>query len=432
MYGQDVFMKPSVVLIAPYSSYRLVPYLQAIEALDLLAIVVSQSRQMPISNRITGLHVDFAEAEQAFEKILAIAESCTVVAVIGSDDSTVALSARVAEALGLVHNDPDAVRYSRRKDLARDCLQKAGLRVPRFQCLSIRDALGNPDHSVGYPCVVKPVSLSGSRGVIRANTPEEFRLACARIQPILQAESLPDEEADRILIEQYIPGREYAFEGILQNGKMTRLILFDKPDPLEGPFFEETYYIMPSRLPEEQQQQVSDTVGLACAAYGLREGPVHAEVRLHEGQVWILEIAARTIGGQCARLLRFGTGRNLEELVVMYASGYHVELSEQDSAGGVLMIPIPRHGILRRVEGVMAALKIPYIEDLEISMREGYELVPLPEGDSYLGFIFARAPTADLAEQALREAHACLRIITTPILGMQQIAIPNADRASAV
>lgn len=420
-------MKPSVVLIAPYSSYRLVPYLQAIDDLNLQAIVVSQSRHMPISNNIVGVHVDFTLPEQAFEKIQLIAHSHQVVAVIGTDDATVELSARVAAELGLVHNRPDAVLYSRRKDLARDCLHKAGLDVPRFQCISIQDAIQNPQHQIGYPCVVKPLSLSGSRGVIRVNNVNEFRHACERIHRILQNEPLPEEEADRILIEQYIPGQEYAFEGILQNGQLTRLVLFDKPDALEGPFFEETYYIMPSRLPDSVQLQITDAIQRACTAYGLREGPVHAEVRLHQGKVWFLEIAARTIGGQCARLLRFGTGYNLEQLVVMYASGYRVELHGQDNAGGVLMIPIPGHGILRRVEGVMAALKIPYIEDLEISVREGYELVPLPEGDGYLGFIFARAPTAELAEQALRQAHACLQIITTPILGMQTISIPSED-----
>jgi len=202
---------------------------------------------------------------------------------------------------------------------------------------------------------------------------------------------------------------------MLHHGELRVLALFDKPDPLEGPYFEETYYITPSRLDPDTQALIRKRVAQACAAYGLVTGPVHAELRLHEGEAWILEVAARTIGGQCARLLRFGTGYGLEEQVIAEALGQPLTPNADNGAAGVLMIPIPRAGILRRVEGLLAAQRVPYIEDIEISVREGYELVPLPEGASYLGFIFARAPTPELAEQALREAHACLNIVVAPV-----------------
>ena len=202
---------------------------------------------------------------------------------------------------------------------------------------------------------------------------------------------------------------------MLHHGELRVLALFDKPDPLEGPFFEETYYITPSRLDAGTQALIRQRVAQACAAYGLVTGPVHAELRLHDGEAWILEVAARTIGGQCARLLRFGTGHGLEEQVIAEALGQALTPNADNGAAGVLMIPIPRAGILRRVEGLLAAQRMPYIEDIEISVREAYELVPLPEGASYLGFIFARAPTPELAEQALREAHACLNIVVAPV-----------------
>jgi hypothetical protein len=194
------------------------------------------------------------------------------------------------------------------------------------------------------------------------------------------------------------------------------LAIFDKPDPLEGPFFEETYYTTPSRRALVEQALIRQRLEAACHAYGLCEGPVHAELRLSEGDAWIMEVASRTIGGDCARLLRFGTGHGLEELVLAQAAGHPLPAVPEQGGAGVLMIPIPRHGILRRVEGVLAARRVRFIEDVEISRREGYELVPLPEGASYLGFIFARAPTPEQAEQALREAHGKLNIVVAPVM----------------
>jgi len=223
------------------------------------------------------------------------------------------------------------------------------------------------------------------------------------------------EEREAVLIESFIPGAEVAVEGLLRAGQLEVLAIFDKPDPLDGPYFEETYYVTPSRHPRAVQDAVAARVAEACAAYGLREGPVHAECRINERGVWVLEIAARTIGGLCGRLLRFGTGYGLEELVLQHALGRRVATRGADGAAGVLMIPIPQAGILRRVEGVLAASRVPHIEEVVIDVREGYELVPLPEGASYLGFIFARAPSAAEAEAALRAAHAELRIVVAPL-----------------
>ena len=222
-------------------------------------------------------------------------------------------------------------------------------------------------------------------------------------------------ERDRLLIERYQRGVEVALEGLLEAGRLEVLAVFDKPDPLEGPYFEETYYISPSRQSAAVLARVHDCVQAACRAYGLSTGPVHAELRIDGDSVYLLEVAARTIGGQCARLLELGTGHSLEALVIARALGLVLPVSAAAGASGVLMIPIPRGGVLRRVEGVLAATRVPGIEDLEISVREGYELVPLPEGSSYLGFIFARGPSPEAVEDALRAAHAKLEIVTAPV-----------------
>jgi biotin carboxylase len=324
--------------------------------------------------------------------------------------------------LGLAHNPLSAVRAARRKDLARDALRVAGLPVPRFRCLDLTQPLTPQITGLEYPCVIKPLAMAASRGVIRVDSSDGLRHMLPRVAAIV-ADALVPDERDRVLVESFLPGTEIAVEGLLSGGRLHVLAVFDKPEPLNGPFFEESYYITPSRLPQALLDGAIERLTQACAAYGLREGPVHGELRLHQGEAWIVEVAARTIGGDCARLLSFGAGRSLEELVLRQALGWSLDLHPRGAAAGVLMIPTPRAGILRRVEGVLAAQRLPHIDDLMISVREGYELVPLPEGGSYLGFVFAHADTPQEVERALRDAHDCLNVVVAPSL---PVAVPAA------
>jgi biotin carboxylase len=416
-------MPPRLLLISPRYSYRIAAYLHAAEDLGIDVLVASNGKHSLIGALKEGLHIEPANLRTSLERILRAGDARPFSGVVGSDDESVELAYRVAQALNLPGNPPAAALYARRKDLARTRLKDAGLPIPVFALIDIDRAAAGELPEVPFPLVIKPLSMSASRGVIRADDAEAFYAAIQRIRPIVEGLG-SHEERNTLLAEAYLTGVEVALEGILTDGELSVLALFDKPDPLEGPFFEETYYITPSHLKAQVQQQIADRVAEACAAYGLREGPVHAELRINEEDIWIVEVAARTIGGQCGRLLRFGTGHTLEQLVVSYAVGRPLPLETQTEAAGVLMIPIPRAGVLRRVEGILAAQKVPYIEDIEISVREGYELVPLPEGDSYLGFMFARAPTAETAEQALREAHSRLKIITAPIWKIAGVPSP--------
>ncbi len=258
--------------------------------------------------------------------------------------------------------------------------------------------------------------------MIRADSQEQALLACARIEAILAGEALQDEfSATHVLIEQFVPGHEVALEGLLKNERLDVLAIFDKPDPLDGPFFEETYYITPSRHTAADQENSIVCVKAACKALGLSEGPIHAEVRLSAEGCVVLEVASRTIGGECARLLSYGTGHSLESLVIAHATGKPLEIQAETGAAGVLMIPTPQAGIMRRVEGISAARAVPFVEDILINVREGYELVPLPEGSSYLGFMFASAPTPQQAEAALRAAHAELKIVVAPLMKFEDL-----------
>ncbi len=405
-----------ILLIAPHGSYRTAPFLAAAKTRGIEVLIASEAKHSLVSAYAQGLHLNLDDPQASLQTILREAQRQPFAAVLGCDDASTELAALAASELGLPHNPTTAVRLARRKDLARERLTKAGVPVPRHWRLDLTRPLAAQIEDIRFPCVLKPVALSASRGVIRADNFDELTHAAARIQILLARTGLHDaEERETILVEEFIPGFEVAVEGLLTHGQLDILTIFDKPDPLNGPYFEETYYITPSRLDSLTQQALRVTISAACAAYGLREGPIHAECRINEQGIWILEVAARTIGGLCGRLLRFGTGSSLEELVLLHALGERPELNSEVGGAGVLMIPIPQAGILRRVEGVSAAEKVPYIEEVIIDVREGYELVPLPEGASYLGFIFARAPSAAQAEAALRAAHACLQVVVMPL-----------------
>lgn len=407
-------VKLRVLLIAPHNSYRIPPFMNAAAELGLDLLIASQGKYSLVSGVADGLHIDISDQQKALTDILANAQQHPLAGVIASDDIAVELASRTAEALGLPGNPPAAAMYSRRKDLARERLKKAGVPVPWFKRIDLSLSLAAQLDGVPYPCVVKPVALSASRGVIRANDREQLLTAISRITPMLK-DVMDETERRYLLVEQFIHGREYAIEGMLSCGRFSLLAVFDKPDDLDGPYFEETYYITPSRADAEVQQQLAQRVQQVCHAYGLSEGPVHAELRVNETGVWVMEVAARSIGGECAQLLRFGTGYSLEQLVLSHAVGKTPEVKEHDKAAGVLMIPVPEHGILRRVEGVLKAQRIEHVEEVKLSVREGYELIPLPEGDSYLGFIFASADSAEQVEAALRQAHACLNIVVAPV-----------------
>ncbi len=404
---------PRVLLFASPTSYRIAAYREAAGRLGIDMLVAAEGRHALISEIADGLRVELDSPDGVLDRVLEEARRRPFSGVVATDDGTVELATRAAAALGMPHNPLAAVRASRRKDWARERLRAAGVPVPGFRRVDLREQLRPQLDGVRFPCVVKPLALAGSRGVIRADDADALVAACRRIESIVATLS-DDEEGRFLLVEDYIPGVEAALEGILRAGVLKVLAIFDKPDPLEGPFFEETYYVTPSSLSSATQRQVRARVAEACAAYGLREGPIHAELRINGDGVWILEIAARTIGGDCARLLRFGTGRSLEEIVLAHAIGGDVSIERAAGAAGVLMIPTGRAGCLRRVEGVLAARRVPLVEDVVISVREGYELVPLPEGSSYLGFIFARGPTAGAVEAALRRAHGCLRVVVAP------------------
>jgi biotin carboxylase len=398
-----------VLLLIPTTTYRTEDFIAAAGKLD-VEMVVASERPNVFEGELPDslLTLDFADPEAAARTVAAFARRHPFDAVVPVDDRTAVVGAAVAERLGLRASPVAAVQTTRNKHRMREAFARAGVRSPGFRLFTLADDPERAARRVTYPCVLKPTILAGSRGVIRADDEGEFAAAFRRIAAILEA---PDAAAlgegrDQILVEDFIPGREVALEGLLVGGDLHVLALFDKPDPLDGPYFEETLYVTPSRLPAEVQEAIAAEARWAARALGLTEGPVHAELRVNERAPWVVEVAARTIGGLCSRTLRFGAGLTLEELVIRHALGIELESLERERRpAGVMMLPIPCGGVLRAVHGREAALAVPGIEDVAITAHIGQRLVPLPEGCRYLGFVFARAASPEAVEGALREAH---------------------------
>ena len=401
-----------LLLLLPTTTYRTEDFLDAARTLGVDVVCASEKPSTFEAHAPDHLlTLDFADPDAAAARVAALAGRRPLNAVVGVDDLTTVAAAAIAERLGLRSNPVAAVAAARDKHQMRQCLAAAGVPVPRFRPIALKDDPFLAARGVAFPCVLKPLALSASRGVIRANNVDQFIAAIRRIGALLQRADVEaaGDAAQFLLAEQYVPGVEVALEGLRVRGTLHTLALFDKPDPLEGPFFEETIYVTPSRLPATAQRAIEHVTAAACAALGLDEGPVHAELRVNDAGPWVLEVAARSIGGLCSRTLRFGTGMTLEEIVLRHALGWPIaSLTRERRPAGVMMIPIPRAGRLAAVRGVKAAGAVAGIEEVAITAHAGQELVPLPEGWQYLGFIFARADTPDAVEAALRDAHARL------------------------
>lgn len=407
-----------LLLLIPTTTYRTEDFMDAARRLD-VDLVVAAERPNVMAGEFPDhlLTVPFDDPERAARELAEYARRRPIDAVVPVDDETTLVGAAIAARLGLRCNPVGAVAAARNKRLMRERLAKAGLPGPVFTTVSVHEDPAAVARRMTYPCVLKPLVLSASRGVIRADDPAAFVAAFQRVRAILAE---PDVAAlgdgtDQILVEAFVPGVEVALEGLLIAGTLSVLALFDKPDPLDGPYFEETIYVTPSRLPATTQRAIADVTAQAARALGLEDGPIHAELRLDARAAAdaprpvMLELAARSIGGLCSRTLRFGTGLTLEDLILRRALDLPIaSLEREGRAAGVMMIPIRRAGVLEKVEGLDAAEAMPLIEDVTISAHPGETLVPLPEGHRYLGFIFARGDDPAAVERALRDAHARL------------------------
>ena len=405
---------PRVLLVAATTGYQIRSFRSAAERLGVeLVLATDRCRRLDDPWRDGAVAVPFHDEDAAVRAIVEESASAPFQAVLAVGDRPALIGALAARSLGLRGHPPAAVRVAGHKLKTRRRMRADGLRTPWFRSVSVNLDNGALLERIAYPCVVKPLGMAASRGVIRADTPAELAAAAGRVRRLLatpEVRALRDPANDSIAVEEYIPGREVAVEGLMTDGRLQVLAIFDKPDPLEGPFFEESIYVTPDRLPPEERLEVIRQADAAVQALGLKHGPVHAECRLGPRGVVVLEVAARPIGGLCSRVLRFdgpaGDGLSLEELLLRHALGRPVvgcRLSSE--AAAVMMIPVPDAGIFQGIDGLDAARSVPLIQDVVITTKPGQRLVPWPEGASYPGFIFARGRMPDDVVAAVRTAH---------------------------
>jgi len=393
-----------------------------------LVFVTDRCHQLDDPWHDRAVPVRFEAPEEAAHAVMQEQSGQRVDGVLALGDRPTLAAAYVARGLGIPHNHPASVEACRSKLRLREVFRDAGLPTPWFRSMPLQ-AIPEPAlMGITYPCVLKPISLSASQGVVRVNNREEFLAGASRLKRLLESAEIQatrEPNLDRMIVEQYLPGREVAVEGLLKDGKLRILAIFDKPDPLEGPYFEETIYITPSRLAEIEQELIKKSFMEAARALGLTHGPVHGEFRLNDRGVWPIEVAARPIGGLCARALRFQLENEnepigLEELLLRHAldlPGW--DAPREAAASGVLMIPVPQSGILEKVEGAEEARRVPGVTELEITVRWRDYIAAWPDGSSYLGFLFARSETPVEAENALREGHSKLNFKLMPRLPVE-------------
>ena len=403
---------PRVLLLVPARTYRAADFLTAASRLG-LDLVVGSDGALPLGGHPVVL-VSPGDPERSADRIMA--RTGPVAAVVAADTPMLILAAVIAGRMGLPHNPVDAVTAACDKAAQRRRWAAAQVAQPAFRVVpaaAAEDALRQAAAEVGWPCVVKAASLSASQGVLRADDPAAAVAAARRIRQVLATAGRPPDEP--LLVEEYVPGPELSIDGLLAGGALTVTAVFDKPWTPEGPTFEETLLITPSRLPGPVLAAAIAAAGQAARALGLRHGPIHAELRIDErgGRVRpvMLELAARCIGGLCSRALRFPGDMSLEEMVLAHALGRPTPGRRRGAPSGVLMLPVPRPGVLRAVEGRAEAAAVPGVTGLSITVPVGQRVRPLPDGDRYLGFIFAEGETQDQVERTLGAARERLRVV---------------------
>jgi biotin carboxylase len=433
-----------VLLLASTRAYHTDDFIQAAKRLGIeLVLGTDRCHRLAEVWPEGAISLDFRDPDAAAATIAEHARAAPIAGIVPTDETTAIIAARAAALLGLRANPRAAVEAAGNKLRFRQALSAAGLAQPAFVTVDASAHI-RPEAAragVAYPVVVKPLHLSASRGVMRADSDDELAERMARLAALLRDPEVTARDplaARLMLIESFVPGPEVAYEGLLVRGRLSTLAIFDKPDPLDGPFFAETIYVTPSVKPAEMRDAIAREVAAAARAIGLEEGPVHAELRLsgsgpsnrprhgaspgdasfRRGGPVVLELAARAIGGLCTRTLRFGAGISLEELLLGHAAGRDVSelLARETGASGVYMLPVPEHGVVREIHGVDQAMAVPGVRDVVITVRPGEVVVPLPEGNAYMGFVFAAGHETGAVVAALRRAAALIRFRIAPRL----------------
>ena len=395
---------PKAVVILPSNTYRASDFIEAAESLG-IDLVVASEQPAPFDMGDRYVHIDCADPIAAAESIAALGERVPIDGVVAADDQGVMVAAHANSILGLRGNTPAAAATTRNKLLMRQRLAESEIDQPRFAALEPGEPADSAAAEVDFPWVMKPLDRSASQGVMRVDRPEDLEPTAAHIRNLLG-------EAATLLLESFVGGEEIAIEGLVADGELTVLAVFDKPDTSSGPYFPETLFVTPSRLPTDTLAEAERVAAGAIRALGLSSGPVHVELRVEGTRARIIEVAARSIGGLCSRSLNFGLmGTTLESLILRNAIGSErTTLRREPSASGVLMVPTPHSGTLSAIANQEETRQIEGITGMDFTITPGGRITAPPDGERYLGFVYARSETPEQVESALRKAMATLEV----------------------
>lgn len=396
-----------LLVILPANTYRAQRFLEAARKLGVDVFIATDSDFSPPdpSNSVID-GISFCDPKEAGRQIADIIRHQGPMSVLAVDEAAVEVAEWTRVALGLIDHPNSGILATRDKRELRQRLRENNISQPKtFDILELEQGRGE----IPFPVVVKPSKGSGSIGVTKAQNQQELTKSLITVQDVIAKMTISNQ---CIVVEEYIPGVEFAVDILVTDGKLHVLVIFEKPDPLVGPFFAETIYVTPPHLTDSQLEALHSVIQKCIRALSINNGPLHLELRLTSANDWVpIDIASRSIGGNCSNALAFASNTSLEELIIQNALGLEVINTQRERrASGVYMIPAETLGTLVAVHGVEAALKVRFVEDIQITVKPGTKTVPLPFDNQYLGFIFAKAPGAKTVEKALRTARALLEI----------------------
>ena len=378
-----------LLLVIPENSYKSNDFVTSAEKLDLDFLVITDSQQVSgqFSDTVIIHSFDKELENDVREKLQDVTHILPV------DHSALKFSAYLVDLLNAKGNNTKSINTAMNKFESRNIFNS-------ISEIKIQNAIVNKIEDIEIfinengTSVLKPIYGTASKSVIKV---ESFQENKAEVEKLMQDCSDQD-----LIIEEFVDGSEYALEGNLINSELNKIVIFDKPINYKEPYFEESIYIAPTEIPDKTQKEIVNLIGKACKKLGLENGPVHVEFKIHNKEIFIIEINPRMIGGLCSRCLSFGLFKTSLEEIALHAF-LNNELKSIDLLSnfvGVLMIPTPISGKFISINKNELE-SIPNVSGVEITVSENSNLLEPPFGDKYLGFVFSQGDSKEKVMESL-------------------------------
>ena len=378
-----------LLLVIPENSYKSNDFVTSAEKLDLDFLVITDSQQ--VSGQFSDTVIIHSFDEELENDVKEKLQDVTHILPV--DHSALKFSAYLVDLLKAKGNNTKSINTAMNKFESRKIFNS-------ISEIKIQNAIVKKIEDIEIfinengTSVLKPIYGTASKSVIKV---ESFQENKAEVEKLMQDCSDQD-----LIIEEFVDGSEYALEGNLINSELNKIVIFDKPINYKEPYFEESIYIAPTEIPDKTQKEIVNLIGKACKKLGLENGPVHVEFKIHNKEIFIIEINPRMIGGLCSRCLSFGLFKTSLEEIALHAF-LNNELKSIDLLSnfvGVLMIPTPISGKFISINKNELE-SIPNVSGVEITVSENSNLLEPPFGDKYLGFVFSQGDSKEKVMESL-------------------------------